>query len=293
MRTRFPKMQTLKGKTAVVTGAGSGMGRAFAIRFAQEGMNVVLSDIEAPTLDDAVAEVERAATDGARAIGVVTDVADADAVRQLAATAIDTFGKVNVLCNNAGVGGGSLSAAAGHVDLPDWTWVMGVNFWGVVNGHEAFLPHMLEHGDGHIINTASMAGHFPGHSAYSASKWAVVGITEGLYNSLGAEGSTIGVSCLCPGWINTAIGQSARNRPEWAAPNSLDEPDPDAEARHQMVLDALASGLPPEGVADQVVQAILGNQFWIFTHDDMVAFLKERYDAVLSHSNPPAPWLSR
>ena len=183
MRTRFPKMQTLKGKTAVVTGAGSGMGRAFAIRFAQEGMNVVLSDIEAPTLDDAVAEVERAATDGARAIGVVTDVADADAVRQLAATAIDTFGKVNVLCNNAGVGGGSLSAAAGHVDLPDWTWVMGVNFWGVVNGHEAFLPHMLEHGDGHIVNTASMAGHFPGHSAYSASKWAVVGITEGLYNS--------------------------------------------------------------------------------------------------------------
>ncbi len=284
-------MQKLEGKTAVVTGAASGMGKAFALRFAQEGMNVVLSDIEAPRLDEAVADVSAAAIDGAKAIGVVTDVAVADEVRALAAEAIDTFGKVNVLCNNAGVGGGSLSAAPGTVDLPDWTWVMGVNFWGVVHGHEAFLPHMLEHGDGHVINTASMAGHFPGHSAYSASKWAVVGITEGLYNSLSASGSSLGVSCLCPGWINTDIGQSARNRPEWAAPNALAEPDPDAEARHQFVLDALASGLPPEGVADLVVQAILDERFWIFTHDDAVASLKGRYDAVLKGTNPPGAWL--
>ncbi len=284
-------MQTLKGKTAVVTGAASGMGKAFALRFAQEGMNVVLADVEAPRLDDAVAEVNQATVDGATAIGVVTDVANADEVRALAATAIDTFGAVNVLCNNAGVGGGSLSAAPGSVHLPDWTWVMGVNFWGVVNGHEAFLPHLLEHGDGHVINTASMAGHFPGHSAYSASKWAVVGITEGLYNSLAASGSSLGVSCLCPGWINTAIGQSARNRPEWAAPNALAEPDTEAEARHQYVLDALASGLPAEGVADLVVKAILGKQFWIFTHDDMVASLSGRFDAVLNGTNPPGAWL--
>lgn len=280
-------MQTLEGKTAVVTGAASGMGKAFALRFAQEGMNVVLSDVEAPRLDDAVAEVDAATAEGARAIGVITDVADADAVRSLAATAIDTFGAVNVLCNNAGVGGGSLSAAPGSVHLPDWNWVMGVNFWGVVHGHEAFLPHMLEHGDGHIINTASMAGHFPGHSAYSASKWAVVGITEGLYNSLKMSGATLGVSCLCPGWINTDIGQSARNRPEWAAPNALSEPDPEVEARHQFVLDALASGLPPERVADLVVQAILDESFWIFTHDDMVASLAPRFDAILGGSNPP------
>lgn len=283
-------MDSLAGKTAVVTGAASGMGKAFAIRFAQEGMNVVLSDIEAPRLDDAVADVNSAAAGEARAIGVVTDVADAEQVRALAATSIDTFSQVNVVCNNAGVGGGSLSAAPGHVDLPDWNWVMGVNFWGVVNGHEAFLPHLLEHGDGHIINTASMAGHFPGHSAYSASKWAVVGITEGLYNSLGASGSSVGVSCLCPGWINTDIGKSARNRPEWAAPDALAEPDPEAEARHQFVVDALASGLPPEHVADLVVTAILGKQFWIFTHDDMVASLESRHAAVLAGTNPPGAW---
>ncbi|MEZ5226852.1 MAG: SDR family NAD(P)-dependent oxidoreductase [Acidimicrobiales bacterium] len=280
-------MQTLEGKTAVVTGAASGMGKAFATRFAQEGMNVVLADVEAPRLDATVAEIDALTSEGASAIGIVTDVADADAVHRLAAAAIGTYGQVNVLCNNAGVGGGSLSAAPGNVHLPDWTWVMGVNFWGVVHGHEAFLPHMLEHGDGHVVNTASMAGHFPGHSAYSASKWAVVGITEGLYNSLRASGSSLGVSCLCPGWINTDIGQSARNRPEWAAPNALTEPDPEAEARHQFVLDALASGLPPEGVADLVVKAILGEEFWIFTHDDMVASLAPRFDAVLKHTNPP------
>ena len=136
-----------------------------------------------------------------------------------------------------------------------------------------------------------MAGHFPGHSAYSASKWAVVGITEGLYNSLAASGSSLGVSCLCPGWINTAIGQSARNRPEWAAPNALAEPDAESDARHQFVLDALASGLPPEGVADLVVKAILGETFWIFTHDDMVASLESRYDAVLNGTNPPGGFL--
>ncbi len=226
------------------------------------------------------------ASDGARAIGVVTDVADAEAVRRLAATSIDTFGAVNVLCNNAGVGGGSLSAAPGSVVLPDWQWVMGVNFWGVVHGHEAFLPHMLEHGDGHIVNTASMAGHFPGHSAYSASKWAVVGISEGLYNSMRAQNTGVGVSCLCPGWINTAIGASARNRPEWAAPNALDEPDAEAEARHQFVLDALASGLPPEHVADLVVDAILEDRFWIFTHPDMVAALEPRFAAILGDHNP-------
>jgi NAD(P)-dependent dehydrogenase (short-subunit alcohol dehydrogenase family) len=279
-------MQNLGGKTAVITGAASGMGKAFATKFATLGMNVVLADIEAPMLDTAVEEVSAAASGGATAIGVVTDVADATSVRALAAEAIDAFGMVNVLCNNAGVGGGSLSAAPGSVHLPDWQWVMGVNFWGVVHGHEAFLPHMLAHGDGHIVNTASMAGHFPGHSAYAASKWAVVGITEGLYNSLRASGSGVGVSCLCPGWINTAIGGSVRNRPEWAAPNALDEPDREAEARHQFVLDALASGLQPESVADLVADAVLNDTFWIFTHPEMVAMLEPRYRAILDGGNP-------
>jgi NAD(P)-dependent dehydrogenase (short-subunit alcohol dehydrogenase family) len=129
-----------------------------------------------------------------------------------------------------------------------------------------------------------MAGHLPGHSAYSASKWAVVGITEGLYHSLAGTG--VGVSCLCPGWVNTNIGASARNRPEWAAPNALQEPDAEAEARHQFVLDALASGITPESVADKVLDAILTDTFWIFTHAGMVDLLKSRFDAVLTGANP-------
>ncbi|MGH1504698.1 MAG: SDR family NAD(P)-dependent oxidoreductase [Acidimicrobiales bacterium] len=279
-------MESLAGKTAVVTGAASGMGKAFALRFAAAGMNVVLSDIEAPALDAAVAEVDAACAEGQRAIGQVTDVSDADQVHALAASSIDTFERVHVVCNNAGVGGG-IGARPDEIRRNDWEWVMGVNFWGVVYGHEAFLPHLMAHGDGHIVNTASMAGHFPGHSAYSASKWAVVGITEGLFHQLGNAGSGVGVSCLCPGWVNTQIAESARNRPEWAAPDALAEPSEAAELTQAFIRDALASGRAPEVVADQVHDAILGNQFWIFTDDEMVATLRERFDSVLSTTNPP------
>ena len=205
-------MEQLAGKTAVITGAASGMGRAFAERFADAGMNVVLADVEVPRLEEATAAV---ASRGVDAIAVATDVSDAAAVDRLRDAALERFGRVNVVCNNAGVAG---SMAGAEIDLDDWRWVLGVNLWGVINGHRSFLPHLLDHGDGHIVNTASMAGHFPGHSAYSASKWAVVAITEGLHQQLRAEGSTVGVSCLCPGWVATDIGTSDRNRPEWAAP---------------------------------------------------------------------------
>jgi NAD(P)-dependent dehydrogenase (short-subunit alcohol dehydrogenase family) len=276
-------MEQLESKTAVVTGAASGMGRAFALRFARAGMNVVLSDVEGPALDQAVAEV---AATGAEAMGMVTDVADSAAVQQLAAQAIDRFGRVNLVCNNAGVAGSGITAGAGDLALNDWRWVMGVNFWGVVHGHEAFLPHLLSHGDGHIVNTASMAGHFPGHSAYSASKWAVVAITEGLYQQLRSTGSTVGVSCLCPGWVNTAIADSARNRPEWAAPDALEDPSPEAEHRFALVREHLAAGRPPEEVADLVHDAVVGDRFWIFTDLAMVAGLQSRFAAVLEDRNP-------
>src|SRR5829696_5680293 len=166
-------MKQLVGKTAVITGAASGMGRAFAERFADAGMNVVLADVEVPRLDEATAAV---AARGVEAIAVPTDVSDATAVDRLRDAALERFGRVNLVCNNAGVGGSMAGAA---IDLDDWRWVLGVNLWGVVHGHRSFLPHLLEHGDGHIVNTASMAGLYPGHSAYAASKWAVVAITEG------------------------------------------------------------------------------------------------------------------
>lgn len=280
-------MEQLEGKTAVVTGAASGMGKAFAERFARAGMNVVLSDIEEPVLDDAVAEVQAiAAEHGADAMGVITNVAEEKAVTELAERSIERFGRVNVVCNNAGVAGSGLVAGPGTISIPDWKWVIDVNMWGVIYGHQAFLPHLLEHGDGHIINTSSMAGHFPGHSAYTASKWAVAGITEGLYIQLKQRGSSVGVSCLCPGWVNTKIAESTRNRPEWAAPDALAEPNEESEVAMAFVRDLIAAGQSADDVADRVHDAVLNDQFWIFTHPEMVEMLRSRFDAVLGGQNP-------
>jgi NAD(P)-dependent dehydrogenase (short-subunit alcohol dehydrogenase family) len=276
-------VETLDGKTAVVTGAGSGMGRAFAVRFAQAGMNVVLADVEAPKLDEAVNEI---AATGANAIGVPTDVTDGAAVDRLRDAAIEAFGRVHVVCNNAGVAGIGPSGGEWVVEN-EWRWVLEVNLWGVIHGHRAFLPHLVEHGDGHIVNTSSMAGHFPGHSAYTASKWAVVGITEGLYHDERLRAAGVGVSCLCPGWVNTAIAESHRNRPEWAAPRRDIEPTPVEEMMRAFVVDQLRSGMQPADVADLVHDAILSNTFWIFTDRQMVTGLEPRYQAVLSATNPP------
>ncbi len=277
-------MQELAGKTAVVTGGASGMGLAFARRFAAAGMHVVIADVEEPALAAAEAEV-RDAGEGSDVLAVTTDVAHADQVQALAAAAIERFGRVNVVCNNAGVAGSGLVAGS-EVDLADWKWVIDVNLWGVVHGHQAFLPHLLEHGDGHIVNTASVAGHYPGHSAYSASKWAVVGITEGLYLDLKRRRSTVGVSCLCPGFVDTRILSSERNRPEWAAPDALAEPDPRQEATLAMIQDQLSAGARPEDVADLVHDAVVGDTFWIFTDAAMQAGLRGRFDAVLAGTNP-------
>jgi NAD(P)-dependent dehydrogenase (short-subunit alcohol dehydrogenase family) len=277
-------MKDLAGKTAVVTGAASGMGRAFAERFADAGMNVVLADVEVPRLEEAAASVTGRGVD---AITVATDVSDADAFERLRDEALARFGRVHVVCNNAGVAG---SMTGGEIDLNDWRWVLGVNLWGVIHGHRSFLPHLLEHGDGHIVNTASMAGHHPGHSAYAASKWAVVALSEGLYQQLRMLESTVGVSCLCPGWVATDIGSSERNRPEWAAPRPLDERPVDERAvvAREWALDQLKSGMPPAQVAELVHDAVVNDRFWIFTDMTMVAALEPRYGAILAGENPPA-----
>lgn len=273
-------MQELAGRVAVVTGGASGIGRALAARFVAEGMSVVIADIEKSALDEAAAGL------GPDVLGVLTDVSDPTSVDSLAEAAVARFGRVHVLCNNAGVA--SVSPSGGQwVSENEWRWVLEVNLWGVIHGHRAFLPHLVEHGDGHIVNTASMAGLFPGHSAYTASKWAVVGITEGLYHDENLRAAGIGVSCLCPGWVNTAIAESARNRPEWAAPRRDVEPTAAEEGMRAFVLDQLRSGMEPAAVADLVHDAVLSNTFWIFTDRQMVAGLEPRYQAMLAGTNPP------
>jgi NAD(P)-dependent dehydrogenase (short-subunit alcohol dehydrogenase family) len=281
-RTTVSRVDQLGGKTAVITGAASGMGRAFAEKFAAAGMNVVLADVEEPRLVEATAAVRAF---GVEAIGVPTDVSDPDAVERLRDEALNRFGRVNLLCNNAGVSGSF--SGDGSIRLADWRWVIGVNLWGVIHGHRSFLPHMIEHGDAHIVNTASMAGHFPGHSPYSASKWAVVALSEGLYGQLQTLGSTVRVSCLCPGWVATDIAHSDRNRPEWAAPPALDPIPETATMIRQMLIEQIEGGLPPAQVAELVHDAVVHDKFWIFTDPSMVAGLEPRYKAILAGDNPP------
>lgn len=276
-------MDQLTGKTAVVTGAASGIGRAMAVRFGRAGMNVVLADIEEPLLADAAARVEE---HGVETLVIPTDVSDGSAIDRLASASIERFGEVNVLCNNAGVAGTGVPRQLGEMDEAEWRWVIDVNMWGVIHGHRAFLPHMLEHGDGHIVNTASMAGHFPGNSPYSVSKWAVVSMSEGLFHELGAGESGIGISCLCPGWVNTRIAESTRNRPEWAAPSALDDSAEETSETFEFVKEALASGLDPDHVANLVHDAVVGSKFWVFTHADMVEALRGRYEGILDGANP-------
>lgn len=273
-------MENLENKVAVVTGAASGMGLAFAHRFAKAGMHVVMSDIEQPRLDEAVAAVGE--HDG-EVLSVVTDVSDAKAMDALAAATFEAFDTAHVICNNAGVAGGLTDE---DLDAAMWKWVIDVNLWGVIHGHRVFLPKLIEQGEGHIVNTSSMAGHFPGHSAYTASKWAVVGITMGLHGELASSAPGVGVSCLCPGWVNTAIAESDRNIPEWAAPNALVERSPEEEAAMAFVREALASGLDPAEVADMVYDAITEQRFWIFPHPDMVAMLADKHDSIMANRNP-------
>ena len=201
-------MQDFAGRVAVITGGASGIGRAIAERFAAEGVHLVLADIEAPVLASTVAEL---AATGARVIGVPTDVAVLADVQRLADRTLDEFGAVHIVCNNAGVAGGSITTAPPEV----WDWVLGVNLFGVIHGCSTFLPILLEQDVGHIVNTASIAGlgGVGAFGVYCTSKFAVVGLSESLHHELAALGSAVKVSVLCPGFLNTNIYSSERNMP--------------------------------------------------------------------------------
>jgi NAD(P)-dependent dehydrogenase (short-subunit alcohol dehydrogenase family) len=249
-------MQELRGKVAVITGAASGMGRAFADRFAAEGMKLALADIEGDALERAVDELRAA---GADATGLRTDVASIVEVEALRDHALDAFGGVHVVCNNAGVAGGAI------VDAPMelWRWVVGVNLWGVIHGCHVFLPLLLEQDEGHIVNTASLAGlaGSPGLGIYSTTKFAVVGLSESLFHDLAARGSQVGVSVLCPGFVQTRIHVSHRNMPDDVRAVAASALPTDEVAETLMAL-----GIPADDVAVQVVKAVTEPRFFVLPH---------------------------
>ena len=235
-------MRELKGKVAVVTGAASGIGRAMAERFAREGMKLVLADVEEAALAGAHAALIGA---GAEAIAVRTDVSKWEQVEALAARAFEAYGAAHVLCNNAGVAAGGVCWEVPHAD---WEWVLGVNQWGVIHGIRAFVPRMLAQGQGHVVNTASVAGLVtaPGMGTYCATKHAVVAISECLHLDLAVTGnsSKVQVSGLCPAWVKTNIADSERNRPE-SAPRRPDAARTMQEQMLEQFVRAAVAGASP------------------------------------------------
>lgn len=271
-------MHQLAGKTAFVTGGASGIGLALGRAFAEAGMKVMLADIEAGALEAAVNSL----SSGADVRGVLCDVADPESVERAANSTFEAFGTVHVVCNNAGVGGGS---GIDDISLPTWRWVLDVNLMGVVHGIHAFLPHIRKHGEGgHIINTASMAGMNSGlgFSPYSASKFAVVNISEGLATRLAPLG--IGVTVLCPGFVRTRIWEAGRNRQDRYGPADRLDPESAAGKFVAHLAELGRSGLDPSDVAGQVLKAIRANELYVFTHHsaEWRAELEERFDAILA-----------
>jgi NAD(P)-dependent dehydrogenase (short-subunit alcohol dehydrogenase family) len=279
-------MKHFRGRVAVVTGAASGIGRAMAERFALEGMKIVLADIEEPALD----EVERDMREnGANVIAVRTDVSNGAQVKALAGRALEAFGAVHIVCNNAGVA--SLPAPVWEQTEADWRWVIDVNLWGVIHGIRTFLPILLEQGgEGHVVNTASLSGliALPNAGPYDATKFAVVAISESLYFDLALIKSLIHVSVVCPAWVQTRILDAARNRP----PELAEGPHGPVRAEVVQKFDdafrkrIIEQGLTPEVVAQKVFEAVHDEKLYVWTHPEYKPNYERRCGEILNERNP-------
>ncbi len=270
-------MQSVAGKVAFITGGASGLGLAMARSFTGAGMKVVIADIEDSALDAAAGEF---AESNAEVLTLKVDVTDRHAMEQAAEQTIETFDKVHVLCNNAGV---AVSGNVSDMTYADWDWVMRVNLDGVVNGVVSFVNRIRSHGEGgHIVNTASIAGQFGmgGLSIYNTTKFAVVGMSEAMRMDLAPSG--IGTSVLCPGFVATNIFSSQRNRPEtlggpdsagFAMGNLTDGEDKESQERQAAMM---ASLLPPALIGDMVLHAIQNDIFYILSHEQFKNAVADR-----------------
>ena len=278
-------MKEFKDKVAVVTGAGSGIGRAMAERFAAEGMKVVLADIEKDALAQVEAELKERETP---VLAVLADVSKETDVEALAGKAIDTYGAIHVVCNNAGVGGPT--GPSWERSVADWEWVLRVNLWGVIHGIRTFVPVMLEQdSEGHIVNTASVAGLVSGPwaSIYHVTKHAVVTLSEALHHELALSGAKVKASVLCPAWVDTRIADAERNRPaELENDPAQETTTPEMEMAEQAIRQLLAEGLSPARVADDVFNAIRDEKFYILTHPEWKDRVRTRMDDILEERSP-------
>ena len=282
-------MQHFDGRVIAITGGASGIGLALARRFGAEGMKVAIGDVEEDALARVGADLAAAGVEVFTAPLDVTDPAQMDA---FADATLDRFGAVHVFANNAGVGGGGLSWEA---PLATWEWVLGVNLWGVIHGLRTFVPILLEQDEAHIVNTASVAGLVaaPYMAPYNASKHAVVAISESMHHEFAITGAKARVSVLCPGWVNTGIATSERNRPahlDIGGPQSVEDRQ-QAEVMSGVLAQMIANGMDPAVVADKVFAAVRDEQFWILTHcespdDQWTQAVTRRLDSVRDGTNP-------
>jgi NAD(P)-dependent dehydrogenase (short-subunit alcohol dehydrogenase family) len=279
-------MRQVTGKVAVVTGGASGIGWALGRRFAAEGMKVMLADVEVEALDAAAKELADEFGDDNVATQV-TDVRSPEAVEALAQATFDRFGTAHIVCNNAGV---AVGGPMWEVPADRWQWIVDVNLLGVANGIRAFVPRLIEQGEGHVVNTASIAGvtTAPYMGPYVATKHAVVGMSESLHFDLQITGNSdkVGVSVLCPEWVQTRIFQAERNRPEGVTPMVVPEGFEAPDDADSPLGGLVAGGLDPAEVAGKVFEAIQVDRFWIFTHETSVPSVRRRFDAIVGDGRP-------
>ncbi len=276
-------MNEFKDKIAVITGAANGIGRAVAEKFAQEGMKVVISDIEKETLSQTGEELKKMGFD---VLEVPADVSKIDDIKILAQKTLDNYGAVHILVNNAGVGfAGKSSTTIWESPLTEWQWILGVNLYGVIHGIHVFTPIMLEQNfECFIINTCSVAGLIPpqpGASIYSISKHAVVALSEALQSDLTQLKSRIKVLALCPCFISTKITESERNRPKEL--DDVNTTNPELEQTMNLYKQVIANGISPNIVAEELFQALNGEKFYIPTdsHVFIQGFVKKRMELIL------------